>query len=264
MADYPQLTNAPLLEVIAEVHWQLTDKGSMPDQFVQQDWFLMANEIQDVFRSRWPEVEVLQRAGVSIPLEIIGRAPILRFREEQGKWPLAQLGQGLLTVNATPPYDGWRRVRQTLQQTLERAIESPRLREKKLERLQLQYRDAFTAEHGVEGPSAFTQAIPLASDRLPKDLADIVTPSSTKLSGEISFEIMAPPASQAIVRFASGLLKNEKGERPAHVVDIIIRSQVNMDWNVDKLVNWFDSAHESSHRVFRASISETTWDRLND
>lgn len=263
MPEYPALPNAPLIEVIAEIHWALSASAALPEQQVQKDWFKMAFELDAPFRRRWPYVEDVRQAGFTIPLDVIGRAPLLRFREQVATWPLTQLGQGLLTVNATPPYDGWRRVRQTLREAVELATTSETLRNQKIERLQLHYRDGFTSAHGVEGPTAFTGSIPLASERMAVALGDMVVPDSASFSGETSFGVATPKNARAVVRYMPGTLNTPNGAAPAGIVDFIVSGPVSIPWDVNLILAWFDQAHECSHQLFRNAVSQNVWERIN-
>ena len=108
MADNGLLRNAPLVEVIAEIHWKLSGSRTPGGQGHDPRWFGYANRFADWARTQgFEHIEQLVPAGVSIPLDMLGHNPLLRFRKQPGTWPLIQLGQGLLAVNAVPPYDGW-------------------------------------------------------------------------------------------------------------------------------------------------------------
>ena len=154
-----RLENAPLVEVIAEVHWHLDT--SPTGEPLDLHWFDLAHQAKGTLSAPYPVVEVLQPVGLSVPLDMLGRVPLLRFRPAPAAWPVVQLGQGLFTFNVVPPYDGWdTNVRDGLAQALKLVLDGVSvLGARRLQAVRLHYRDAFTASHGVNDPDDFLRQI---------------------------------------------------------------------------------------------------------
>ncbi len=86
-----KLPNAPLLEVIFEIKWDITNKRDIVDfQYLHGD--LYAN-IKDKFGYRENLIPP------EIPYEVIKGMPAYRFRRVKNGYPLVQVGLGLLTYN---------------------------------------------------------------------------------------------------------------------------------------------------------------------
>ena len=188
MATDRRLANAPLVEVIAEVHWRIGEEAGEGKS--DPEWFKFSYALGETLKPELPFREEVVPAGFAIPLDALGRSPLLRFRPKANTWPLVQIGQGLLSVNATPPYDGWEAVRAWLRKALDAAADAhPRSSQIVIERAQLQYRDAFSERHGVSSPIQFLQELGLMSlgaERIVKRFG--ATGPAKILSGEVGFD----------------------------------------------------------------------------
>jgi uncharacterized protein (TIGR04255 family) len=86
-----KLPNAPLVEVIFELRWKVTDKNELAKcQYLHGDLFAL---IKDDFKYR----EAL--IAPEVPMELYLNVPAHRFRVAQNDYPLVQVGPGLLTLN---------------------------------------------------------------------------------------------------------------------------------------------------------------------
>lgn len=94
-----KLPNAPLLEVIFDIKWDVSDKNEIAEfQFLHGDLY-------SKIKKKYPHRENLVPAG--LPIEIIRNAPIFRYRPKQGDYPLIQIGPGLLSINANDDKYYW-------------------------------------------------------------------------------------------------------------------------------------------------------------
>ncbi len=85
-----RLPNAPLLEVIFELRWELTINDINDFQYLHGDLY---SRLKD----KYPFRENLVPPG--IPPEIVKGKPIYRFRSKPGGYPLLQVGPGLISIN---------------------------------------------------------------------------------------------------------------------------------------------------------------------
>lgn len=94
------LKNPPLAEAIFEIKWQLHQSG--PGFARDPHYNLLVGRLYDKLEQHYPFHESLPSA--SIPAEIVAGVVQHRFRTAQGKWPVVQLGPGILTINDTQNY----------------------------------------------------------------------------------------------------------------------------------------------------------------
>lgn len=257
MASDRTLSNAPLVEVIAEIHWALQPGPS--SQLCDRDWFRMWLELEPALLEHFQVIEPLHAAGVSVPLEMLGRSPLMRYRPASNGWPLAQLGQGILTVNAVPPYDGWSAIRGVLERVLRSGTEkSPRFANVKLERFQLMYRDAFLPRHGVTNVSRFfVDQVKLVDPNvisrvgiLSSGTDDLVT-----TSGEVTMNLALPAGATVAIKGTAGQIGSNIGMQPAAILDFIVSGPAASQLLDPAVVlKWFDDAHEVAWKCFDRMI----------
>lgn len=103
------LKNKPLLEAIFELRWELkkvSEKeeiySNRSEQQIDPHYQLLVGRLYDRISDNYPYYEQLPAAR--IPDEIAGYIVQHRYRNEKDKWPLIQLGPGIITVNDTEGY----------------------------------------------------------------------------------------------------------------------------------------------------------------
>jgi uncharacterized protein (TIGR04255 family) len=94
-----QLPNAPLIEVIFELHWSLKPDGEM------EKVRYLPGDLYAKIRGDYPHREAL--VPIDIPVEMMEDRPMYRFRKAEGNYPLVQVGPGLLSVNTIDPKYDW-------------------------------------------------------------------------------------------------------------------------------------------------------------
>jgi uncharacterized protein (TIGR04255 family) len=88
-----KLPNAPLLEVIFELRWQIRQKSDLTKyQYLLGDLYSSLKDIYPIKESLAPP---------EVPTDILINNPVHRFRKERNQYPLVQLGPGVLTLNTT-------------------------------------------------------------------------------------------------------------------------------------------------------------------
>jgi uncharacterized protein (TIGR04255 family) len=92
-----KLETAPLIEVIFELRWKISDKKELEkSQYLHGDLYA---KIKD----EYPHREALN----DLPIELCVNIPTHRFRGESDKYPLVQVGPGILTFNTVHPQYEW-------------------------------------------------------------------------------------------------------------------------------------------------------------
>jgi len=95
------LKNKPLVEAIFELRWQL--KEIQPGVKVDPNYKMLVGRVYERLKEEYPYSEQLPTA--TMPDEIAGYIVQYRFRKDKDRWPLVQIGPGIITLNDTEGYD---------------------------------------------------------------------------------------------------------------------------------------------------------------
>ena len=149
-------TNAPLVEVIAEVRWKTIPLVAIPDGGIDPHFDVLLNE----FRTKARENSYIFEEPLTppeIPRELLPGKVMYRFRTTQNRWPLYQIGPGVFTVNIVPPYQGWSYFAPIIEQGISWLLSSypSSSTVMTLDLLMLRYVNAFTAAHGRRNSRSF-------------------------------------------------------------------------------------------------------------
>jgi len=94
-----KLPKAPLIEVIFEIKWDITNKADILDfQYIHGDLYSR-------LRDKYPYRENV--LPPEVPLEVVKGLPVFRYRKDKNCYPLIQVGPGLLTVNTNDDEYYW-------------------------------------------------------------------------------------------------------------------------------------------------------------
>lgn len=141
------LRNKPLIEAIFELRWELQERA--PGMEIDPHYKILIGRIYDMVRGEYPFHEQLPTA--TIPDEIAGYVVQHRFRKDKDKWPLIQLGPGIITLNDTDGYmwdDFEKRVSHILDTIFEAYSDAEN--NLKVNRLLLRYIDAIDFDYGKD------------------------------------------------------------------------------------------------------------------
>lgn len=262
MADIAEMDfvyrNAPLVEVIVEVRWKLFPLAALPGGAV--DPFF--TEALPVFQ------ESLRKLGYGhaerlvpndFPLEMMPGQPIWRIRREPNLWPLYQLGPGLLTMNAAPPYRGWVHFRDMVGQGIavaQGAYETVGGR-LNVERLALRYLNSFTEKLGYGNHAEFLSEHLGLSVGVREGVEKGV--GSKWLERAVMAELTAPldePAG-ATITIKAGNAHVEGA--PACLFELAVATGAS---GASDHSGWFDAARTSIHTVFNTMLSAELRERI--
>ena len=95
-----KLSKAPLVEAILEVHWKLIEQA--PGVATDPKYKVLVGRLYDRLEEVYPFHEPLPTA--SMPDEMLGYVVQHRFRSAENRWPLVQVGPGVVTLNETENY----------------------------------------------------------------------------------------------------------------------------------------------------------------
>jgi uncharacterized protein (TIGR04255 family) len=255
------LENAPLVELIAEVRWPCSPvQGIAPSGgSVITGGFLAAplgnNEFFDHF-SASVHAEGYSRSERLVPLgspEFPHQA-VYRFKksDEQQTTSLYQLGPGIFSANAVPPYESWREFDPVIRRGVEclLAARGQADRHTPFSSLSLRYIDLFRPEL-TEGRTvdAFIREVFKIDVSLPHALAQHVP------QGEVArpfLQFQLPMNGGFVMNFAVG--EGIADGKPGIIMDTSVATTVEVAPNVNAVMENFIAAHNAIDVSFRALI----------
>lgn len=146
--------NAPLVEIIAEVGWSLPGVGaqSTTPPFQQPNYVVDTTKHEEFFMRFGGEVYQLgfQASERLVPpgFPVFPNQAVYRYRRTN-KGELFQVGPGLFTANALPPYRAWHEFEPTVSHGIKALLAARNADEKNeaFTRVSLRYINAFRARH---------------------------------------------------------------------------------------------------------------------
>jgi uncharacterized protein (TIGR04255 family) len=254
---------APLVEVIAEVHWELKPLNSTPNASIDPYFDLFKESFIKNTEGRFLSREPL--VPNEIPVEFLADQPHLRLRPRKGGWPLVQIGPGVMTANIIPKYNGWTEFAAFLRSSLNDLYASYPLSAQTLHitRTHLRYIDVFNESHGLADFGEFVESglgisVPIRSEVLEKSAS--VTPKIT-FSTDSRFLNKSPVGSSTRIKINPG----QADGKNAVVVEFHCDALANDDMQTaEGLSSWFDQAHDALHIAFEGTVSSELKAKFGD
>lgn len=239
---------APLVEIIAEVRWpvstqiQIGPAGIEISSGTQEQFYAEFSDM--AAHNGYPRSERLLPPG--FPVET-GRA-VWRFRPVDGA-TLWQVGSGVFTANAVPPYKSWDEFRPHLRTGIELMLKARRGKEHGTDQLttvSLRYVDAF-------GPE-LTQGMPMVDFLCAKFGFELKLPDpivkdvdhNFPIELNTKFEFQLKNGMRFGMSIAPGTFQNE----PSLMVTTGVFKATPTDSNLDAIMGVFESAHTIIHDTF--------------
>lgn len=255
-ADY-LYEKAPLIEVIAEVHWALKSIDTSPDAELDPYYDHFRDSFVDAAASDGL-THIQELIPSAVPPEIVPHRPQLRFRTKPKMWPLVQIGPGVLTSNIVPPYQGWAAFSPFLNASVNKLFDCYPLAEKTLRvsRLHLRYIDAFDDSFGMHDYTSFAKSH-LGVER---PLSDKFIQDSVLPNVEMTFVLENHFANQSPEN-SIGRIKLTPGQRDGRKSLIMqLVCEANFDdksaTDIQFIHTWFDEAHSSLRKQFEAIATD--------
>lgn len=252
----------PLIELVADFRWNPIG-GAAPFVAVQQNiGQLVPQPLADPARNEsffssfadgiskrgYVKAERLVPLGWPYP----GQFPVMRFRHPQSEGPdlstLYQIGAGLFSAHALPPYDNWEQFKPVIHQGLEVLLLSRPTEEQsaKFSVITLRYIDRFsTALTGNLAPRTFIEDVLSIHLDLPKVVQD-ETEDQSKINPTIVLKLPLKSGLQM------NLAINNANDPPSAgiVMDTTVVTLGSTDSNIESAMGVLETAHESIRRVF--------------
>ena len=263
--DYTHLAmkfkNAPLIELVAEFRW-IPNTGAVAAAVQQGAGNLAPMPIADtvpseaffskfstgIARHGYAWAERLIPMGWPFP----NFMPVFRFRHPdiQGKNEptLFQIGSGIFSAHALPPYETWEQFKPVIEKGLEVLLSSRSVEEqpRPFNSITLRYIDRFTGK--------FTGT--LSSREFIEQVLNVRLQLPSVLIGETNDEAKINPSMLLRIPLKSGLLMNLNINAGVNVaaegflMDTIVTTNSATDASVDSAMKVLGQAHDSIRRVF--------------
>lgn len=252
--------NAPLIEVIAEVKWSLLPLAAVPGGAVDPFFIKGRNLFEE--RVKALGYVVSERAvPEGIPLELLARAPVFRFRREPNRWPLFQLGPGMFTCNMVPPYKGWSEYEKILGGGLEAIYASFPFdgQTARLEALELRYIDGFTRKHGLENYQDFLKDKLGLSVKLPQEFFEKLRVDEGASEGAFDLRMRLSDFNGTLsVKVAPGRVGNER----AAIAEFHVSATADVPQASGEVRSWMHNAHLIVRNAFQSLRSQKLEDLM--
>jgi uncharacterized protein (TIGR04255 family) len=241
-----KLKNAPLKEVIFELHWNcpIDNTGMQKDE----EFEFAQGRFAERIKSSFPVYKKLIPEG--FPLNIL-HAPIHQYWKGEFKWPVSQHGQGIIAINEVEEGYEWENsFKPTVKQVLE-VLFSSYEKPLKYERLKLQYIDVWDIND--DNPFEFIE----------KNLQTKVS-SNNGSSGILkdinlfqSFEL--EDKSNLLINISTGV--NNKTLCKSIVLSTSVEKQGV--FTQKDIFDWTESAHSICSNSFKKMLNKEFYEKLD-
>ena len=249
--------NAPLIEVIAEVHWALKALQTAPSSRIDPYYDLFREQFLHYVSERGL-INQQELVPSIVPPELFPNQPQLRIRKRTGRWPLAQVGPGILTANIVPPYNGWREFSPFVGMLIDGLFQSYPMATKTLrvEKLHLRYINGFGQNFGYGHYAEFAQSMLGIQAPLPQEFEQSRTLDSTRSNYLLEYRFLntEPRNSIGLVRVAPGTVNGAS----ALVMELHCESKFEQgkSTGVEQVKSWFEGAHDCISLNFDALATQ--------
>jgi len=236
-----RLPNAPLIEVIFELRWQIKQKSDLTK------YQYLIGDLYSSIKEDYPIRESL--APPEVPADILINNPVHRFRRDKNQYPLIQVGPGVLTLNTTDDNYFWENYRKWTESLITEFFNVFPL-EKETFSPNFLYLDFFKIDFNNDN----------VNDFLKKNLNIELNQGFIKESGnpfnlDLGF-FYETQLGNLSVTLKKGLnSKNEEGI----VMQISLRGKQTMI-STENILSWIDEAHTFSSDLFKQITKGNLYD----
>ena len=234
-----KLLNAPLIEVIFELRWEINLKSDLIDfQYLHGDLY-------SSLKDKYPHRENL--IPPEIPFEAVKGMPVFRFRETNNSYPLIQIGPGLLTVNALNDSYVWSDFKQEIYNVLDVLNQIyPKINTLNL-KPGLTYIDFLSMDKKA------INSIDFINENLNVAISNTILTDAQILVNDINFTVNYKIKENLLsLNVADGKVNDNTD-------GIILQTKVignNNSYNNQELKSWLEGSHELSSKTFKSIIKE--------
>jgi len=235
MARIRALPNKPLIEAIFELRWQL------PSDRVDTNYPLFVGRLYDRVESEYPVHKPLPTS--IIPQEAAKYIVQHQFRVGDDRWPLIQVGPGVVTLNDTGGYI-WQDFGQRAKSLVNVIFQAyPKPNELRMASLLLRYLDAFELMYAGEDMLKYLSDKLKVTVSFPHQLFEgvpvVMQPRGFNLLAAFP---VAKPKGTITIRFGSG----KHADKPSLIMETAVRSETP---DLPEMPNGFEQWVEAAHKL---------------
>lgn len=248
--------NAPLVEVIVEIRWAVIPLSAVPNGGVDPLFPSLEKSVFAYIASKG--YRIAERVvPPQIPIEMLPHTAVHRYRMAANKYPLIQLGPGVLTCNVAPPYEGWDKFSAVIDTAIESIYPNSEMKAgtPEIKSVIVRYIDGFTSAHGMTSSYEFVRDHLKLSVGLETSILDKYSskPADAKVGCQQTFSVLHPDRSTFSLNCASGVSNNKE----AVVLDTSLQSPDGAEWkSVAEVKAWIKDAKVVLKQVFEDLISD--------
>ena len=244
-----RLGNAPLVETILELKWELptVPHQANPQMKIDPDYNLLVGILSEKLKPEYPFYERLIQA--SMPEELAGYIVQHRFRAAENKWPLVQVGPGILTLNETERYDYKNDFSDRIKNLISNFfISYPNRKNLRIKELTLRYIDSVEFDYEKENALNFIRDKMKINIQIPESFFDKTGVTNFPLGYILNLSYPhSDGKSKAVIQIGTG----KKLSKNAIVWDTSITTTNNEKiQNEETILSWIDNAHDLSKEWF--------------
>jgi uncharacterized protein (TIGR04255 family) len=237
-----KLPNAPLLEIIFELRWKVDSKAELSKcQYLHGDLYALLKE-------DYPYRESL--ISPEVPIELYISVPAHRFRTSQEKYPLVQVGPGLITVNTTGDEYYWNDFEKKINSVLNRFSQVYKFESEQKVSLALQYFDFLLFDFSKDNVHEYL------TNNLNVNINQNFHKSETSPTGfNFGFQYQTKIGVLSVLMNRGKNLKKEDG--------IIIQTSIlNSELHGEtKIINsWLEEAHSFCSNLFKNMMKPSMYE----
>ena len=252
----PDLKNKPLIEAIFELRWELQQKE--PAIKIDPHYRILLGRFFDNVVKEYPYHEELASAG--IPDEFVGYTVQHRFRKAKNKWPLVQIGPGLVTLNDTEEYT-WKDFVKRANKLLSILFKTyPKRKELKFNMILLRYIDGIEFDFNKDHALNFLQEKMKTKIDIHPNLFDGTGVQQLPFGLNLKLTYLSKqPKGAILLSFKRGSMKN----KDAIIWETAVQSHGKEVPKAEKSIkNWITKAHTLSDDWFFKIIEGELFERF--
>ena len=245
MSSY-KLKNAPLKEVIFELHWECTTDSN--GVLYDAGFDLAQGKFADKLKASFPVHKKLIPDGA--PFKVFG-APIHQYWRGEFKWPVVQHGQGMIAVNEVEQGYEWEASYKPVVIDAIHQLTASYEEGLSFNRTKLQYIDAWDL-NGMNLTDFIVH-------HLQTEIRNgYVLPGKLRsINIQQNFELQ--DGSVMSLNIANGI--NNQNQQPSVIWTTTVEKQSQM--NIDEVVAWLESAHTATSTMFKKMLNPEFYASLN-
>lgn len=237
-----KLQNAPLIEVIFEVKWDVNLKSDLIDfQYLHGDLY-------SSIKNKYPFRENL--TPPEIPFEALKGLPVFRFRETNNSYPLIQIGPGVITINMLNDKYIWG----NFQNTIHEVIDILNTIYPKIKTIKL--KPALAYIDFVRIDKKLTNSIDFINQNLNININNNILTDTQTIVSDINFTVNYKIKEDVLsLNITDGQINNTTD-------GIILQTKVigaNISNENNELKTWLENSHDLSSKTFKSIIKESLY-----